>query len=263
MLSSLSPPAVYALAILIVILGFITVWVLQLRTRTSNMVDVAWTWTLGTSALLFAFCGTAPVAVRVVLAALAGVWAFRLGTYIFLRNHGKPEDARYAQFRTRWGDKADRNLFWFYQFQTIFSALLLLPFAVIAWRDDMPPRWAVVAAIAVWLVAVVGESIADAQLARFKRDPKNKGHVCRDGLWRYSRHPNYFFECVHWFAYVLLAVGSAWWWVGLVGPVVMGFLLMRLSGIPITEAHLAATRPDYAQYIRTTSPLIPWPPKAG
>ena len=259
----MSPLFVYGLGLLIIISGFVLVWLLQLRSHSSNLVDVAWTWTLGIVAVLFAALGTAPASLRLLLAILAGLWSLRLGTYVFLRNHGKPEDARYAKFRERWGDQANFNLFFFYQFQTIFSALLILPFAVIAWRDDAPPTWAMIAAIAVWIIAVAGEAIADAQLARFKRDPAHKGHVCRAGLWRYSRHPNYFFECLHWFTYLLLAVHSPYWWVGLIGPAVMGFLLMRLSGIPITEQHLAATRPEYAEYIRTTSPLIPWPPKTG
>ena len=113
----------------------------------------------------------------------------------------------------------------------------------------------------VWLLSVAGEGMADAQLARFKKIPSNKGRVCREGLWRYSRHPNYFFECLHWFTYLLLAIGSSWWWVGLIAPFVMAFLLLRLSGIPITEAHLAKSRPEYADYMRTTSAFIPWPPR--
>lgn len=227
------------------------------------MVDPVWSWSLAWLAILYAACGSAPGPLRILLALAAGLWGLRLGTHLFLRNRGKPEDGRYRRLRDRWGGKADRNMFWFFQLQTVFAALLSTAFLAVAWRDEMPPMFALVAAIAVWTIAVAGEGIADAQLERFRSDPFNQGRVCRAGLWRYSRHPNYFFECVHWFTYVLLAVGSTWWWVTLIAPAVMAFLLLRLSGIPITEAQTAATRPDYADYIRATSAFVPWPPRAA
>ena len=257
----LPPGPAFAIGIGCVVVALSVVWWFQLRSHNANMVDPVWSWSLGWLGVFFAACGSAPVPLRVMLAVLAGLWGFRLGTHLYLRNHGKPEDGRYARFRRDWGDKADRNLFWFFQFQSVFSALLSLPFVVVAWRDDLPPTWAIVAAVAVWIVSVAGEGLADAQLARFKRLPGNKGKVNRTGLWRYSRHPNYFFECLHWFAYLFLSVGSGWWWVGLIAPAVMAFLLLRLSGIPITEAHMAHDRPEYAEYIRTTSAFIPWFPK--
>jgi len=259
--SAWPPGAIYAIGIATVAVALAVVWLFQLRSHNANMVDPVWSWSLGWLGVLFAAFGSAPPVLRVMLAVLAGVWGFRLGTHLFIRNHRKPEDGRYARFRREWGAKADRNLFWFFQFQTVFSALLSLPFLVVAWRDDLPPAWAIVAAFAIWITSVAGEAMADAQLARFKKDPANKGKVCRVGLWRYSRHPNYFFECLHWVTYLFLAVGSGWWWVGLISPAVMAFLLLRLSGIPITEAHMAHDRPEYADYIRTTSAFIPWFPK--
>ncbi len=254
--------AAYAVGIASVALALAVVWLFQRRSHNANLVDPVWSWSLGWLGVFLAACGSAPPVLRLMLACLAGLWGFRLGTHLFLRNHGKPEDGRYARFRRDWGAKADRNLFWFFQVQTGFSALLSLPFLVVAWRDDLPPAWAIGAAFAVWVVAVAGEALSDQQLARFRREPANRGKVNRTGLWRYSRHPNYFFECLHWFTYLLLAVGSGWWWVGLIAPVVMAFLLLRLSGIPITEAHMAHDRPDYAEYIRTTSAFVPWFPRA-
>ncbi len=252
---------IYFGAIACVALALAIVWAFQLKSHNANLVDPVWSWSLGALGVYFAAFGSATFGLRAMLAVLAGLWGLRLGTHLFMRNHGKPEDGRYARFREQWGEKADRNLFWFFQFQTVFAALLSLPFVVVAWRDDLPPAWAMVAAAIVWIVSVVGEAMADAQLARFVKDKSNQGRVCRAGLWRYSRHPNYFFECLHWFTYLLLAIGSPWWWVGLISPAVMAFLLLRLSGIPITEAHLAKSRPGYADYIRTTSAFIPWPPK--
>ncbi|MGI9026728.1 MAG: DUF1295 domain-containing protein [Burkholderiaceae bacterium] len=252
---------IYVGAIACVALALAVVWIFQLKSHNSNLVDPIWSWSLGALGVCFAAFGSAPIALRTMLAVLAGLWGLRLGMHLFMRNHGKPEDGRYARFREQWGKNADRNLFWFFQFQTVFAALLSLPFVVVAWRDDLPPPWAAAAAAIVWIVSVVGEATADAQLARFVKDSSNKGRVCRAGLWRYSRHPNYFFECLHWFTYLLLAIGSPWWWVGLISPAVMAFLLLRLSGIPITEAHLARSRPGYADYMRTTSAFIPWLPK--
>ena len=257
----MSPASTFLLGIASVALALACVWAVQLRTKNAGMVDPVWSWSLAWLGILYAACGSAPAMLRILLAITAGLWGLRLGTHLFLRNRGRPEDGRYKRFRDQWGAKADRNMFWFFQFQTVFAALLSLPFLVIAWRDELPPMFAIVAAIAIWIAAVAGEGIADSQLERFKKDPVNKGRVCRSGLWRYSRHPNYFFECLHWFTYVLLAVGSPWWWATLIAPMVMAFLLLKLSGIPITEAQTAKTRPDYAEYIRTTSAFIPWPPR--
>jgi steroid 5-alpha reductase family enzyme len=257
----MSPGVAYVIGIFAVALSLATVWVLQRRSHNANLVDPIWSWSLGALGIWLAIAGAGPDALRTLLAVLPGLWALRLGLHLFKRNHNKPEDARYARFRKRWGEHADRNLFWFFQVQTIFAALLSLPFVVIAWRDDLPPTWALAIAIGVWIVSVAGESISDAQLARFKRDPANQGRVNREGLWRYSRHPNYFFECLHWVTYLFLCVGTTWWWVGLIPPAVMAFLLLKVSGIPMVEARMAHDRPGYADYIRTTSAFIPWPPK--
>ena len=257
----LSPGIAFAVGIACVAVALAVVWFFQLKSHNANLVDPVWSWSLGWLAVFFAACGSGPLALRVLLATLGGLWGFRLGTHLFVRNHGKEEDGRYARFRRDWGAHADRNLFWFFQFQTVFSALLSLSFVVVAWRVDMPPAWAIGVALVVWIVSVAGEALSDAQLARFKRVPGNKGRINRAGLWRYSRHPNYFFECLHWFTYLFLLIGSSWWWVGLIAPAVMAFLLLKLSGIPITEAHMARDRPEYADYIRTTSAFVPWFPK--
>ena len=240
---------------------FALVWLVQLRTRNAGLIDSVWAWTLGLLAVWYACRGPAPVQLRLLLALLGGSWGLRLGTHLLLRNHGKPEDGRYRRFRQEWGAAADRNMFWFFQFQVLFSMLLSLSFAVVAWSPAEPGSLCTAAAVLLWLLSVFGEGLADWQLEQFKKDPASKGQVCRRGLWYYSRHPNYFFECLHWLVYVLLAAGSAWWWLTLGSPLIMAFLLLRLSGVPLTEAQSARSRPGYADYIRTTSMLIPWPPK--
>ena len=149
-----------------------------------------------------------------------------------------------------------------FQFQALLIALFSLPFLAVAANPAAHWNPWFIAGIAVWLACVAGEAIADAQLARFRADPANKGKACRAGMWRYSRHPNYFFEWLHWFAYVLLAVGSPISWLAWTGPLVMYAFLRWISGIPFTEAQALRTRgEDYARYQRSTPMLFPWFPK--
>ena len=243
-------------------LVFTGVWALQLRTGNAGEVDAVWAWTLGLLGPWFAWTGTADPVVAWMLTLMPLAWGLRLGNYLWQRNHGKPEDGRYAQLRAEWGDAAAWRMWAFFQVQVVFSMLIALGLVVASRRETPLPNGLMILSALIWLVALIGETVADAQLAAFRRNPLNRGRVCRQGLWRYSRHPNYFFECLHWAAYVPLAWGVGGFLLALLPPVVMAFLLMKLSGIPATEAQAARSRPEYAEYIRTTSPLIPWPPKA-
>ena len=237
-------------------------WWLQLRTRNAGLVDPIWAFTLGLLAVIYAAAGTAPAATRLALGIMGASWGLRLGLHLWRRNAGKPEDFRYAQFRTQWGAAADRNMFWFFQFQNVFTLLLSgSAFLPAAFRADNPAPAAFGLAALIWLVAVAGEGLADRQMEAFRANPMNQGRVCREGLWRYSRHPNYFFECVHWLAYVPLAMGAPWGGFAIAAPIVMAALLMKLSGVPLLEDELIKRKPDYAEYIRTTNALVPWPPR--
>lgn len=259
---TLSPWTAFLASVAIVVAAKTFAWLLQLKTKNGGLVDAVWAITLGGLAVFYALVGTAPVETRLVLAGMGGVWGLRLGWHLWLRNWGKPEDFRYAKFRKDWGESVNAKMFWFFQFQNIFTLLLSASaFIVVAYRPDAAPGWAVVLAVALWIISVAGESIADGQMERFRGNPANKGQVCRDGLWRYSRHPNYFFETVHWLAYIPLAIGTPYWWATLGAPLVMAFLLTKLSGMPMLEKEMAARKPGYAEYMRQTSALIPWPPK--
>ncbi len=247
--------------LLCVLAALSAVWLIQLRTRNAGMVDPVWSWSLGFLGVWFAAFGSAPAPLRGLLAVLAGMWGLRLGLHLFARNYGKPEDKRYALFREKWGSAVNRNMFWFFQLQGVLALLLALGFLVCAYRPDMPGPIAIGLALALWLLSVGGEAVSDYQLERFKQDPASKGQVCRRGLWNYSRHPNYFFECLHWVAYVPLAFGAPWWGLALLPPVLMAWLLLKLSGVPMVEAQSAQHRAGYAEYMRTTSMMIPWPPR--
>lgn len=259
---TMNPVHAFAVSVLIVVSAKTLAWLIQLRTRNAGLVDAIWAWTLGLLAVFYAAVGSAPASTRLLLALMGGLWGLRLGTHLFFRNYGKPEDWRYARFRKDWGDKANFNMFWFFQFQNIFTLMLSASaFLALAYRPDAPSQLAIIAALTLWLVSVMGEALSDQQMESFRSNPGNKGRVCRDGFWRYSRHPNYFFECVHWLAYVPLALCAPYGWTALAAPVVMAALLLKLSGVPLLEAEMAQRKPGYAEYIRSTSALIPWFPK--
>lgn len=239
------------------------VWVIQLFTRNAALVDVVWPAAIGIIGLEYALAGDGPVGVRMLMAVLALAWALRLSGYLAKRMRGKPEDARYTAARDSWGDKAALYMFGFFMFQALVGWILALPFLVIAYQGESPSLWMMALGCVIWFVSVVGEGTADAQLHRFKEQPENKGKVCRKGLWYYSRHPNYFFESTHWLAYVPLAIGcTGWWWITLISPVLMAWLLLKVSGVPTVETKDASEkREGHDEYMRTTNTFIPWPPK--
>ncbi len=258
----MSPLAVFLTTVAVAVAAKTGAWLLQLRTRNAGLVDPIWAFTLGFIAVVYAVAGSAPPATRLAVGLMGATWGVRLGLHLWLRNAGKPEDFRYAQYRAQWGAQADRNMFWFFQFQNVFTLMLSASaFMPAAFRASDPPAALFVLAALLFATSVAGEGLADRQMERFRANPANKGRVCRDGLWRYSRHPNYFFECVHWLAYVPLAAGTPYGWAALAAPLVMAALLTKLSGVPLLEADLVKRKPEYADYIRTTNALIPWPPR--
>jgi len=240
-------------------------WLVQLRTRNAGIVDVIWAMCMGGSALFYATVGGGSLIARLGVAMLGGAWGFRLCLHILARVLSEPEDGRYRYLREHWHDNQGK-FFGFFQAQALLTALFSLPFFAVAENPkEGMTRWCFVG-VAFWIVSVAGESIADLQLVRFRHDPANRGITCRVGLWRYSRHPNYFFEWLHWFAYVFLAIGTPWpvAWLSLLGPVLMLVSLYWVTGIPFVEAQAVRSRgDDYRDYQRTTSAFIPWFPKPG
>ncbi|AKC70746.1 DUF1295 domain-containing protein [Pandoraea oxalativorans] len=243
------------------IFAFALAWVLQKRTKNACMVDPIWAAALSLAAIFVATQGTGNALNRIFVGVAGGLWGARLSLHLWRRNWGKVEDARYRVFRERWGAKADRNMFWFFQFQGVIAMLLAVAFFLPSFSAQAASSPSVIAAVLIWACAVVGEASADRQLRDFGSDPTHRAQVCRKGLWRYSRHPNYFFECLHWCSYAALCIAMPWGWVTLFPPLFMAWLLLKVSGIPLLEAHLMATRPAYREYMQSTSALVPWPPK--
>jgi len=240
-------------------------WLLQRRTRNAGWVDPVWTFALGAAGVIYALAPLAqPLTPRQgLVAAVVAIWSLRLGSHLVARTRRGPEDSRYAQFRRHWGATYERHMFWFLQIQAAASAFLALTILVAA-RNPEPLGRADLLAVALAVMAFAGEALADRQLERFRRTPGNQGRICDRGLWRWSRHPNYFFEWLGWLAYPFFAIrhdGYLWGWVALSGPALIYFLLVHVSGIPPLEQQMLQTRGDaYRAYQARTSPFFLRPP---
>jgi len=237
-------------------------WVVQHRRQNAGVVDVGWAFATALLAawLVLAGEGGEPGR-RWLVVALVGLWGLRLGWHLARRVASEAEDGRYRAMRTALGARAQPALFLFFQVQGLWALLFALPVWAAAQSPVPAPGPQDLIGVAIWLAALAGEALADRQLARFRRDPANRGRVCAVGLWRYSRHPNYFFEWLHWWAYVAIGLGSPWWWVTLAGVAGVFVFLIRLTGIPYTEQQALRTRGEaYRAYQRTTSAFVPWPP---
>ena len=243
--------------------SMLAAWALQRATQNATIVDVAWCASYVLVAFGYASVVPGDPTRRLVLAALAGLWGARLAGYLYAdRFHNTPEDARYRSFRERWGTRAHLYFFLLFQGEALVLPIMSLPLLVLMHNAQPTFSWWEWAGVLLFLVSIIGEWVADLQLAHFRANPANQGKTCRQGLWRYSRHPNYFFESLHWWAYVLMSVGVPYGWVTLVGPIAMTIALLKITGIPLTEAQAVAARgEDYRDYQRTTSAFIPWFPK--
>lgn len=242
--------------------AMVAVWFHARRVRNAGWVDLAWTLLVGGLAAGAALAADGWWPRRALVALLCGAWALRLARHLFARLRGEPEDGRYARMRVRFGARFDALLFWFFQAQALVAVVLALAFAVPC--ENAAPGFRALDAVAVALfcIALVGEAVADRQLAAWRADAAHRGRTCRAGLWRYSRHPNYFFEWLHWLAYPLLAVGAPHAWLAWVPALLLLFLVLRVTGIPPTEEQALASRgDDYRAYQRATSAFFPWPPR--
>lgn len=260
-------PALVALAgLLLMVVAMAVVWAIAVRIRNAGIVDVAWAGNFSLLAILFATLLPGHLPRRLLIGGMTLAWSLRLSSYLYRRvmGHHPVEDGRYVALREGWGAAADRRFFWFFQAQGGLDLLLAAPLFIACLNPAPrihPLEWA---GLVLWAVAIVGESVADAQLDAFRRRPDSRGRTCRVGLWRYSRHPNYFFEWLVWVAYFVFASASPWGWTTIFCPALMLYFLFRVTGIPATEAQALRTRgDDYRDYQATTSAFVPWFPKAS
>jgi len=241
-------------------------WIVQQRTGNSGWVDAIWTYSVGLiSAIAAAWpLGDALPARQLLVVGLILLWSLRLGTHIALRSLGAADDPRYASYAREWGPAAPRRMFAFLQAQALVSVPLAFAVFVAAHAPQSALRTQDYAGAAMALAAIAGEAVADEQLRRFKSHPANVGRVCDIGLWRWSRHPNYFFEWLGWLAYPVIALSPEypWGWASLAAPAVMYWILVHVSGIPPLEAQMIRSRGErYRAYQAKTSAFFPLPPQ--
>jgi len=242
----------------------VVIWWLALRINNLGIVDIAWSYAFVPVAVFYAATTHGDVTRRWLMAGMAAAWSVRLGTHLYIRvmGHHPHEDTRYAEMRVRWGKNLKLQVLFFFQLQAVLIALLSIPFLVACLNDRVGISAIEWAGVGIWCVAVAGEGVADWQLKQFK-GKANHDKVCRVGLWNYSRHPNYFFEWLVWVGFYVFALGSPLGCATIYCPALMLFFLLRVTGIPLTEALAVKTKGEaYREYQRTTSMFVPWPRKS-
>jgi len=238
-------------------------WIISVIIKNVSIVDLFWGFGFVLTNVFY-FISTDGLGLRkVILLILVSIWGFRLTGYLSWRNIGKGEDYRYKQFRRKYGE----NRYWWISF---FQTFLLQ--GILMWLISAPllgaqyhgqeknPGILDYAGIAFWITGFIFETIGDYQLARFKADPSNKGKVLSSGLWRYTRHPNYFGDSAVWWGYGFLCLGAGSIW-PVLGSILMTALIIKVSGVALLEKNLVDKKPEYREYIEKTSAFIPWFPK--
>ena len=265
---TMTPAALFLAVAALLSLAMGAAWLAVARGAKSGWVDAVWSFLMGAAGVAAAL---APVQGwegdplrRAVVATLAGIWSLRLGLHIVARTTGGGEDPRYAALKEEWGEIWKARMFGFLQIQAAAAFLLATTIFLAARNPATGLQWSDLAGMALLAAAVAGEGLADARLARFRRDPANKGKVCDAGLWSVSRHPNYFFQWLGWAGYAVVAIGPvgawSWGWAALAGPAFMYWLLTRASGIPPLEAYMMRSRGQaYADYRSRVNAFWPGP----
>jgi len=266
----LNIPETFLYAAIIAFCYFTILFVLATILKDNSILDIAWGPSFIVTAwvvlLINAVVGAEGVVIGVrqyLVAALVTVWGLRLGIRIFRRNRGRGEDPRYVKFREEWGKYfVLRSYFQLFLFQGIILMLNVTPVLLImaGLRENLV--WSDYLGLAIWVVGFLFETLGDYQLDSFLKVPENRGTIIDRGLWRYTRHPNYFGEATMWWGIFVIALNQPWGWIGAIGPVVITSMLLFVSGIPMTEKLMEKT-PGWEEYKKTTSVFIPWFKKAG
>jgi steroid 5-alpha reductase family enzyme len=240
------------------------IWAMSLALRNASIIDIFWGPGFALLTLVYALFSDDGYARRqLVVLALVAVWGLRLGLHILARNAGHGEDYRYQKMREDAG-----GAFWWRSLFTVFllqGALMWVISAPLlaAVHSEDPDSLTLVDAMggAVWAIGFFFEAVGDFQLSRFKANPANRGKVMDRGLWRYTRHPNYFGDATLWWGYWIIAAGTPWGFVTVLSPTIMTFMLLRVSGAALLERTIRRRRPDYEEYEKRTSAFIPLPPR--
>jgi steroid 5-alpha reductase family enzyme len=240
---------------------FFVAWIVARRLNNYSLVDAVWAFAFVLVAGLFAWMGEGSVKRNLLMLLVVGAWSLRLGYFLSRRiaSHHPEEDSRYQTLRVEYGERVEHGFFWFFQYQAWSVVVLCAPFLVIAMNPK--PEISLIEWLGAGLFAIslMLESTADGQMKRFKQNPSNRNRTCQIGMWRYSRHPNYFFESINWWGFYLIALGSPGGVVTVFAPLGILFLLLFVTGVPMAEKQALQKRGDeYREYQRTTSRFIPW-----
>lgn len=234
-------------------------WLVSLALKDASIVDIFWGCGFVVVAWVSYFNTTGAVTRKLLLTVLVTIWGLRLALYLFWRNVGKGEDYRYQAMRKRIKNFPLMSLPIVFIFQGVLIWLISLPIQLASTRADELTVFDFIG-VALWAIGLTFEAVGDWQLARFKADPNNKGKVMERGLWRYTRHPNYFGDALLWWGFFCFALPSGWWTI--ISPIVMTTLLLKISGVALLEKSLTKTKPQYEEYVRRTNAFVPWFPRS-
>lgn len=240
-----------------VVWAYMSIWyVISLITKRSDVADVAWGMGFVLIAWLSYFWGSSNY-LSIAINCLVTIWGTRLAWHIYLRNRNKVEDYRYQQWRNEWKNFYIRSYLQIFVLQGILMLIIAIP--VIAVNSGMANFVNVGVGLMIWTVGFVFESVGDWQLKEFIKNKSNRGMVMDKGLWRYTRHPNYFGEVVMWWGIWVASLGNGSWWT-IIGPITISYLIIFVSGIPLLENKMQKNK-NYQEYMKRTSMFLPWPPK--
>lgn len=254
-----------AFSALMILGAVVALWLLSIRIRDVSIIDMAYGLLIGAVALLAFVLAPAPGALQRLAVAACLIWVTRFSVHILRRNLGKGEDPRYTKLRTWVAD--ERAFIWLslrqvFLYQGVVIWLISLPLLMIMAAAPAQIGAVAVLGAAVWAVGVLMEAVADHQLTRFRADAASRGRILDTGLWRYSRHPNYFGDaCVHWGIY-LMACSVPWGFLSFVGPLAITHFLLNVTGMRLLEKKMLKEKPAYADYVKRTSGFIPLPPRS-
>jgi steroid 5-alpha reductase family enzyme len=251
---------VYGFSFVAILVFALIFWVVSLVRNDVSIVDSLWSLMfLVILGVYMAMSGEQGPRSGLLLA-MVSIWAIRLSAYISIRNHGQPEDHRYQTIRkNNEPNFAFKSLYIVFGLQAVLAGFIAMPL-VVASSGTSPLSWLDLLGVSLWLIGMFFEVVGDRQLARFQSDANNRGKVLNTGLWRFTRHPNYFGECTLWWGYFCLALATGGWWTVL-SPLLMTMLLLKVSGVALLESTIVGRRPEYADYIRRTNAFFPGLPK--
>lgn len=253
----------YYLTLALLLFVYMTAWfIVSLLRKRNDVADTAW----GLGFVLMAWTSffiAGDSGLRgLLVCSLVSIWGLRLAWHIHKRNKGKTEDYRYLAWRNEWGKWFYiRSYLQVYLLQGFLLFLIVSPVLMINYSEKSTLGWFDLVGVLIWLIGFTFEAIGDAQLARFIRNPANKGKLMQSGLWAYTRHPNYFGEVTQWWGLWLIALAIPGGWFGIIGPITITFLILKVSGIPMLEKKMAKN-PDFAEYKQKVSMFIPLPPRS-